>query len=93
MTQADVEGAVREALAGLEYEFEFIERDGGTMSSPDTPLYAAIEEFLPEIEPGADGGARDLLGVHRQPLDARRVRLRRLRLHADARWTRWSPAR
>jgi acetylornithine deacetylase/succinyl-diaminopimelate desuccinylase-like protein len=53
MTQADVEGAVREALAGLEYEFEFIERDGGTMSSPDSPLYAAIEEFLPEIEPGA----------------------------------------
>jgi acetylornithine deacetylase/succinyl-diaminopimelate desuccinylase-like protein len=53
MTQADVEGAVREALAGLEYEFEFIERDGGTMSSPDTPLYAAIEEFLPQIEPGA----------------------------------------
>ena len=53
MTQADVEGTVREALAGLEYEFEFIERDGGTMSSPDTPLFAAIEEFLPEIEPGA----------------------------------------
>ncbi len=53
MTQADVEGSVREALAGLEYEFEFIERDGGTMSSPDTPLFAAIEEFLPEIEPGA----------------------------------------
>jgi acetylornithine deacetylase/succinyl-diaminopimelate desuccinylase-like protein len=53
MTQADVEGSVREALAGLEYEFEFIERDGGTMSSPDTPLFAAIEEFLPEIESGA----------------------------------------
>jgi acetylornithine deacetylase/succinyl-diaminopimelate desuccinylase-like protein len=53
MTQADVEGAVREALAGLEYEFEFIERDGGTMSSPDTPLYAAIAEFLPQLEPGA----------------------------------------
>jgi acetylornithine deacetylase/succinyl-diaminopimelate desuccinylase-like protein len=53
MTQADVEGAVREALAGLEYEFEFIERDGGTMSSPDTPLYAAIDEFIPAIEPGA----------------------------------------
>jgi acetylornithine deacetylase/succinyl-diaminopimelate desuccinylase-like protein len=53
MTQADVEGAVREALAGLEYEFEFLERDGGTMSPADTPLFAAIEEFLPEIEPGA----------------------------------------
>jgi acetylornithine deacetylase/succinyl-diaminopimelate desuccinylase-like protein len=53
MTQADVEGAVREALAGLEYEFEFLERDGGTMSPPDTPLYTAIEEFLPEVEPGA----------------------------------------
>ncbi len=53
MTQADVEGAVREALAGLEYEFEFLERDGGTMSPADTPLFTAIEEFLPEIEPGA----------------------------------------
>jgi acetylornithine deacetylase/succinyl-diaminopimelate desuccinylase-like protein len=53
MTQADVEAAVREALAGLEYEFEFIERDGGTMSPADTPLFEAIEAFLPEIEAGA----------------------------------------
>jgi acetylornithine deacetylase/succinyl-diaminopimelate desuccinylase-like protein len=53
MTQADVESAVRDALAGLEYEFEFLERDGGTMSPADTPLFTAIEEFLPEIEPGA----------------------------------------
>jgi acetylornithine deacetylase/succinyl-diaminopimelate desuccinylase-like protein len=53
MSQADVETAVREALAGLEYEFEFLERDGGTMSPTDTPLYTAIEEFIPEIEPGA----------------------------------------
>jgi acetylornithine deacetylase/succinyl-diaminopimelate desuccinylase-like protein len=53
MTQADIEGAVREALAGLEYDFEFLERDGGTMSPPDTPLFTAIEEFVPEIEPGA----------------------------------------
>ena len=53
MNQAEIETAVREALAGLEYEFEFIERDGGTMSSPGTPLFAAIEDFLPEIEPGS----------------------------------------
>jgi acetylornithine deacetylase/succinyl-diaminopimelate desuccinylase-like protein len=53
MTQAEVEASVREALAGLEYDFEFIERDGGTMSSPDTPLFAAIEQFLPQIESGA----------------------------------------
>ena len=53
MTQADVEAAVRGALAGLEYEFEFLEHDGGTMSPPDTPLYAAIEEFVPQIEAGA----------------------------------------
>ncbi|HEY3763560.1 MAG TPA: M20/M25/M40 family metallo-hydrolase [Gaiellales bacterium] len=53
MTQAGLEGAVREALAGLEYEFEFLERDGGTMSPPDTPLFAAIEQFIPAIEPGA----------------------------------------
>jgi acetylornithine deacetylase/succinyl-diaminopimelate desuccinylase-like protein len=53
MTQADVEAAVRGALAGLEYEFEFLEHDGGTMSPPDTPLFAAIEEFVPQIEAGA----------------------------------------
>jgi acetylornithine deacetylase/succinyl-diaminopimelate desuccinylase-like protein len=53
MTQADMESAVREALAGLEYEFEFLERDGGTMSPPDGVLYAAIESFLPSVEPGA----------------------------------------
>jgi acetylornithine deacetylase/succinyl-diaminopimelate desuccinylase-like protein len=53
MTQAQMEAAVREALAGLEYEFKFIERDGGTMSPPSTPLYAAIEGFVPQIEPGA----------------------------------------
>ena len=43
---------MRAALAGLEYEFEFIERDGGSISPTDTPLYAAIEDFLPQIEPG-----------------------------------------
>ena len=53
MTQADVEAGVRGALAGLEYEFEFLEHDGGTMSPPDTPLFAAIEEFVPQIEAGA----------------------------------------
>jgi acetylornithine deacetylase/succinyl-diaminopimelate desuccinylase-like protein len=53
MNQAEIETAVRAALAGLEYDFEFIERDGGTMSSPGTPLFAAIEDFLPQIEPGS----------------------------------------
>ena len=54
MTQAEVEGAVRAALAGIEYEFEFIESVGGTMSPVDTPLYRAIEEFVPQIEAGRD---------------------------------------
>ena len=53
MSQSDVESAVRAALAGLEYEFEFVESDGGTISPVGTELYAAIERFLPEIEAGA----------------------------------------
>src|SRR6266536_2224526 len=53
MTQAEMERAVRDALAGIDHEFEFLERDGGTLSPVDTPLYRAIEGFIPEIEAGA----------------------------------------
>jgi len=53
MSPSDTEAAVREALAGLEYTFEFLETDGGTISPVGTDLYAAIERFIPEIEPGA----------------------------------------
>jgi acetylornithine deacetylase/succinyl-diaminopimelate desuccinylase-like protein len=53
MTTAEIERAVRSELAGIEFEFEFVENVGGTLSPADTPLYHAIEEFIPEIEPGA----------------------------------------
>jgi acetylornithine deacetylase/succinyl-diaminopimelate desuccinylase-like protein len=53
MTTAEIEGAVRTALAGIEHEFEFVENVGGTLSSPETPPYRVLEAFAPEIEPGA----------------------------------------
>ena len=65
-------------------EFEFIENVGGTLSPADTPLYRALEDFAPEIEAGATLAPIVNAGLHRQPLHARGVRIRRLRLHADA---------
>jgi acetylornithine deacetylase/succinyl-diaminopimelate desuccinylase-like protein len=53
MTTAEIERAVRSELAGIEFEFEFVENVGGTLSAPDTPLYRVLEEFAPEIEAGA----------------------------------------
>jgi acetylornithine deacetylase/succinyl-diaminopimelate desuccinylase-like protein len=53
MTTAEIEGAVRTGLAGIDHEFEFVENVGGTLSPPDTPLYRVLEAFAPEIEPGA----------------------------------------
>jgi acetylornithine deacetylase/succinyl-diaminopimelate desuccinylase-like protein len=54
MSPSDVEQAVRVALAGIEFEFEFINNVGGTLSPVDTPLYRALEAFTPEIEPGSE---------------------------------------
>ena len=82
MTQADIETAVREALAGLEYEFEFIERDGGTMSSPETPAVRRHRGLPAPDRARRDRGADDRLGVHRQPLDAPELRIGGLRIHA-----------
>ena len=53
MTHAEIEGAVRAALAGIDFEFEFVENVGGTLSPVGTPLYRAFEEFAPQIEAGA----------------------------------------
>jgi acetylornithine deacetylase/succinyl-diaminopimelate desuccinylase-like protein len=53
MTTAEIEGAVRTALAGIDHEFEFVENVGGTLSHTDTPLYRVLEAFAPEIEAGA----------------------------------------
>jgi acetylornithine deacetylase/succinyl-diaminopimelate desuccinylase-like protein len=52
-TQDEVERAVRDVLSGLDFSFEFIEHDGGTISPPDSPLYRAIADLVPRIEPGA----------------------------------------
>ncbi len=53
MSQADVEHAVRSALAGLQFDFEFVEKDGGTISPIATDLYTAIERYIADLEPGA----------------------------------------
>jgi acetylornithine deacetylase/succinyl-diaminopimelate desuccinylase-like protein len=46
--------AQRRAGGGdVEYELEWIEARGGTRSPLDTPLWAALEEFVAEAEPGA----------------------------------------
>jgi len=52
-TNQDITTAVAEALHGIEYELRFIEDDGGTSSPADTPLFAAIQDVIDEVEPGA----------------------------------------
>jgi acetylornithine deacetylase/succinyl-diaminopimelate desuccinylase-like protein len=62
MTTADMEAAIRRALAGLEYELEFLEAEGGTISAPDDVLFPAIERFVGTIEPGARAAPMVLAG-------------------------------
>ncbi len=52
-TQADVEAEVAAMLEGAEYDFEWIEAQGGTRSPVDSPLWNVIEEFVAELEPEA----------------------------------------
>ncbi len=52
-TQAEVEQIVRSVLGEGDYEFEWIEGRGGTRSPLETPLWAAVESFVSEVEPGA----------------------------------------
>lgn len=54
-TAAELEQELREALGGdIPYELELSgEPVGGTASPTDTPLFAAIESFLDEHDPGA----------------------------------------
>jgi acetylornithine deacetylase/succinyl-diaminopimelate desuccinylase-like protein len=53
-TAEHVEPMIRAVLGSdLEYELEWLESKGGTRSSLDTPLWAAVESFVAEIEPGA----------------------------------------
>ncbi len=52
-TPADVEPAIREALGEDAYDLDWIEAVGGTRSPLATPLWAAIETFVVEDDPGA----------------------------------------
>ena len=52
-SQEEAEAIVREALGDGEYDFEWIQGQGGTRSPLDTPLFDAIDEFVQTIEPEA----------------------------------------
>jgi acetylornithine deacetylase/succinyl-diaminopimelate desuccinylase-like protein len=52
-TQAEAEGVVRDVLGPGDYDLEFLEGYGGTRSPLDTPLWAAVESFVEEVEPEA----------------------------------------
>ena len=83
MQPEDVEPLLRGAIDGRvsprDYELEWYERDGGTSSSLDTPLWRALETWVEELEPGARLAPLVCAGLHRLPLDARRVRHCRVR--------------
>lgn len=53
MTPEDVDPLVRAAIGPGDYELEWYERDGGTRSSLETPLWSALEGWVAELEPGA----------------------------------------
>jgi acetylornithine deacetylase/succinyl-diaminopimelate desuccinylase-like protein len=52
-THAEAEQVIRGALEEGDYELTWLEGQGGTRSSMDTPLWAAVESFVEEVEPGA----------------------------------------
>jgi acetylornithine deacetylase/succinyl-diaminopimelate desuccinylase-like protein len=49
----DVEPEIRAALGDGDWELVWIEREGGTRSTLDTPLWSALDEFVATFEPGA----------------------------------------
>ena len=53
LTPEEADPLVREALGPGAYELEWYERDGGTRSPTETPLWAALQGFVGAIEPGA----------------------------------------
>ena len=53
MTPEDVDPLVWAAIGPGDYEHDWYERDGGTRSPIDTPLFGAIERWVEQIEPGA----------------------------------------
>jgi acetylornithine deacetylase/succinyl-diaminopimelate desuccinylase-like protein len=52
-SEAEMEAVVRDHLTPFEFELEWIGGRGGSRSSVDTPLYAALEEFVLRDEPGS----------------------------------------
>ena len=52
-TQAEIEEAIAAALGSDGWELEWLDSVGGSRSSFDTPLRAAIESFIGREEPGA----------------------------------------
>jgi acetylornithine deacetylase/succinyl-diaminopimelate desuccinylase-like protein len=55
-TQEDTERLLRSWLGEDSYELEWLEGHGGTRSSLESPLWAAIEDFVAAEEPGARVG-------------------------------------
>ena len=49
----DVEPEIRAALGPGDWELVWIEREGGTRSELDTPLWSALDEFVGTVDPGA----------------------------------------
>jgi acetylornithine deacetylase/succinyl-diaminopimelate desuccinylase-like protein len=53
-TVEEAEAVLRSLIPeGLDYEYELTEAQGGTRSPLDTPLWAAVEAFVQELEPAA----------------------------------------
>jgi acetylornithine deacetylase/succinyl-diaminopimelate desuccinylase-like protein len=52
-TEADAEAVIRPWLGEGDYEIDWRDAQGGTRSDLGTPLWAAIEGFVEELEPGA----------------------------------------
>jgi acetylornithine deacetylase/succinyl-diaminopimelate desuccinylase-like protein len=53
MTSADADALVRAAIGPGDYELEWYEKDGGTRSPMDTPLWAGLQDWVDAHEPGA----------------------------------------
>ena len=53
-TADEIEPVVREVLGNdVDYDLVFLKAEGGTRSALDTPLWAAVEAFVAQEEPGA----------------------------------------
>jgi acetylornithine deacetylase/succinyl-diaminopimelate desuccinylase-like protein len=50
----DAEQLIRTHLGGNDYEFEWLERQGGTRSPIESPLWDTVATFVSDIEPGAE---------------------------------------